>query len=154
SSAGALVFGYNNQGVPKAIFSLSSNPAVVGGGVNDLVTVSGDFNGNFVGQIKINPLAPLSTNSPYTILTYRGMKDGNFNGTIGVVDALQPSRYTFSADYSTAHTVKLNVLTAAGNLVWNNNATTGIWSTNSADANWFNGVASDQFDQLDSVTFN
>jgi fibronectin-binding autotransporter adhesin len=153
NAGGALVFGYSGQGVPEAIFSLGSS-TTAGGGVNDLIRVRGDFNGNSA-KVKINPLASLSTSSPYTLVTYSGNKLGSFSSTIGVVDSLQPTRYSFSLTYDTANKqVLLNVLTGAGNLVWNNNSANGLWDTNSI--NWLNTgtSANDQFYQLDAVTFN
>src|SRR6185437_8694394 len=153
-NGGSLIFNDSGSGSPKAEFSLNTS-TTVGGGVNDLVVVTGDFNGN-LAQVLINPLTPLTVGSPYTIMTYTGTRitPSLNNSGIAVVGAYQPTRYTFSLDFTTTHVVKLNVLTGAGNLVWNNAGNTAVWSTNAADANWFNGVSNDQFFQLDSVTFD
>jgi len=155
NTSGSFVFNDSGSGTTKAAFSLNT-ATTVGSGVNDLVVVNGDFYGN-AALVRINPLTPLTVGSPYTILTYTGSRIlPSFNSGVDVVDALQPSRYNFTLNYSTPNEVHLTVTTGAGSLVWNNAASTGIWSTNALDANWTNAAsaANDQFFQLDSVTFD
>jgi fibronectin-binding autotransporter adhesin len=153
----ALTFGTYGQGAPKAEFSLSTS-TTAGGGVNDLVAVNGDFGGSGA-RVYINPLSPLTVGTPYTLITVTGAgaNSGVFSSTVNVVPALQPSRYTFSLDQGStdSHKILLTVTAGAGNLVWNNAASTGIWDTNNS-VNWSNTVtlANDKFLQLDSVTFN
>jgi fibronectin-binding autotransporter adhesin len=62
------------------------------------------------------------------------------------------SRVTATAAV-TGSTLQLTIGTGAANLIWNNNAGTGLWNLNAA-ANFDNGGSPDVFKSFDGVTFN
>ncbi|HEX4262899.1 MAG TPA: autotransporter-associated beta strand repeat-containing protein [Verrucomicrobiae bacterium] len=119
----------------------------VGGGVNDLIAVTGDLTagGN---NIVINPLTGTLASGSYVLMTY----SGNLNGTFGTVSTAATSRYSFALDTSTPHQVKLVVTGAANVLAWNNNGNNGQWDVQSS-FNWTNLTThvEDQFYSADVV---
>jgi fibronectin-binding autotransporter adhesin len=104
----------------------------VGGGVNDLVAVTGDLdvNGN---NITINPLNGTLANGSYTLFTYTG----TLNGSFGSASTVSQSRYGFTIDTSTAHQVKLIVSGVPNVLAWNNGGNNSQWDVQSS-FNWTN----------------
>ena len=119
----------------------------VGGGVNDLIAVTGDLNVNG-NNIIINPLTGTLAGGSYVLMTY----SGNLNGTFGTVSTAATSRYSFAIDTSTPHQVKLIVTGAANVLAWNNNANNSQWDVQSS-FNWTNLTThvEDQFYSADVV---
>jgi fibronectin-binding autotransporter adhesin len=119
----------------------------IGGGINDLVAVTGDLNVNG-NNITINPLTGTLANGSYTLFTYTG----NLNGSFGTASTVSQSRYGFTIDTSTAHQVKLIVTGVANTLAWNNGANNGQWDVQSS-FNWTNLTThvEDQFYTADIV---
>src|SRR5581483_1262515 len=150
--SGALAFG-DLGNTAKAIFSLNNSPTV-GGGVNDLLTVNGEFDGGNA-HVFVNPLAPLSAGNAYTIVQYSGAKTLNFFSTVAVASSVpSPNRYNFSLSYP-GQTVQLTVNSGPAVLKWNNAQANGIWDLTN-NFNWFNtlGGTNDYFAQQDSVVFD
>lgn len=148
---GTLMLGAQGAGAPTLVFDLNTN-TTVGGGVNDLITVNGDFDPNF-GHIKINPVnGALNTSAPYTLVTYNGTKNNNFNSSISLLSGI--SRYQFALNYP-AGAVTLTVSGGPALLKWNNNANTGQWDVQSSQ-NWYNTgtSANDVFYNQDSVVLD
>src|SRR5581483_3530267 len=150
--SGALAFG-DLGNTAKAIFSLNTD-TTVGSGVNDLVTVNGDFDGGNA-HVLINPLSPLNAGSTYTLVRYTGVMNLGFFSSVSVLPSLQPSRYAFHLDTTTPGLIQLDVTSGTGSLVWNNAQANGIWDLTN-NFNWFNtlGGTNDYFAQQDSVTFD
>ncbi len=122
-----------------------------GGGVNDLVAVTGNLTLNN-NNITVNPLAALTTGSPYTLMTFTGTRTGSLGsvtagrqtGTVSYDDSSSPRKVTvtFAAN-------------AAASLVWNSTASSA-WDVQTT-ANWTNTsslVSPDVFYQGDNVTFD
>src|SRR6185312_16003642 len=99
----------------------------VGGGVNDLVAVTGDLNVNG-NNITINPLNGTLANGSYTLFTYTG----TLNGSFGSASTVSQSRYGFTIDTSTAHQVKLIVSGVPNVLAWNNGGNNSQWDVQSS----------------------
>lgn len=121
-----------------------------GGGVNDLITVR-DLALAGPTTVRIVPLAPLNTVTPYVLARYTNSLTGNPLDLSVVSD----SRYTFTPDFGAANLVRVTAAGAAGNLVWTG-GTPGsetLWNLNTT-TNWLNGGALDFFLQGDAVTFD
>ena len=118
-----------------------------GGGVNDLIAITGDLtaNGN---NISINPLTGTLASGTYILMTY----SGNLVGSFGTAATVATSRYVLTLDTSTPHQVKLIVSGAANVLAWNNNAGNNEWDVQNS-INWTNLTthALDQFFTSDAV---
>ena len=119
----------------------------IGGGINDLVAVTGDLNVNG-NNITINPLTGTLASGSYVLFTYTG----NLNGSFGTASTVSQSRYGFTIDTSTAHQVKLVVSGVANVLAWNNGANNGQWDVQNS-FNWTNLTThvEDQFYSADVV---
>lgn len=119
----------------------------VGGGTNDLVSVTGDLtvNGN---NISINPLTGTLANGTYTLFTYTG----NLIGSFGTAATASQSRYGFTIDTSVPHQVRLIVTGVPNLLAWNNGANNGQWDVQTSP-NWTNLTThgQDQFYAADVV---
>ncbi|HWD94318.1 MAG TPA: autotransporter-associated beta strand repeat-containing protein [Verrucomicrobiae bacterium] len=118
-----------------------------GGGVNDLIAITGDLtaNGN---NITINPLTGTLASGTYVLMTY----SGNLIGSFGTAATVTTSRYSLALDTSTPHQVKLIVGGAANVLAWNNNSGNNEWDVQNS-VNWTNLTthALDQFFTSDAV---
>lgn len=132
---------------PAGVTMDLASTTTVGGGVNDLIAVTGDLNagGN---NIVINPLTGTLASGSYVLMTY----SGNLIGTFGTVSTAGASRYSFVLDTSTPHQVKLVVTGAANVLAWNNNGNNSQWDVQSS-FNWTNLTThvEDQFYSADVV---
>ncbi len=140
-----------------ATLTMDLNSATtVGGGVNDLIVITGDLaaNGN---PLTINPIGG-TLGTSYTLLTYTG------NATSFFSSASTPtaSRYVFTLTNVTTTTPKQVNLLVSGSgggpasLIWDNSSGNGTWDTQSSQ-NWSNQtthVANDLFFAQDSVTFD
>lgn len=124
----------------------SSN--TVGGGVNDLISVSGALNASGVTTI----IAPSSV--PVSGVTYTLISAGSF-GTLSSSNFLFGSsgtRQTYSFDTTTTPgSVLLTATGSAANLTWTG-AVNGTWDV-STTTNW-SGAADQTFFNLDNVTFD
>jgi autotransporter-associated beta strand protein len=129
--------------------------ATVGGGVNDLVQLTGSsrnltLNGN---PVTINPLTTLATGVPYTIITFTGTRSGTLGAVSGV--GRQPVAIQYDDTPGAGQITLTFAATAAGDLVWSSNAS-GAWDV-LATANWSNTVshvAPDVFYPFDHVVFD
>ncbi len=133
-----------------AVFDLTT-ATTTGGGVNDLVAITGNLTLNN-NNITVNPLAALTTGSAYTLMTFTGTRTGSLGsvaagrqiGTVSYDDSSSPRKVmvTFAAS-------------AAASLLWNSTASSA-WDVQTT-ANWTNTsslVSPDLFYQGDSVTFD
>jgi autotransporter-associated beta strand protein len=127
-----------------------NSTTTVGGGVNDLVAVTGDLTFNATTKVRISPVAGLS-GQPYTLFTYSGTLTGAGN----IVLSSDSPRYSFTLDTSVAGTVRAIATGSGGDLFWTGadpvNPT--LWNVGTT-TNWLNGGTPDQFFQGDSVTFD
>lgn len=118
-----------------------------GGGVNDLIAITGDLtaNGN---NITINPLTGVLASGTYILMTY----SGNLIGSFGTAATVTTSRYNLTLDTSTPHQVKLVVSGVANVLAWNNNSGNNEWDVQNS-VNWTNLTTHtlDQFFTSDAV---
>src|SRR5262249_47804537 len=129
-------------------FDLSINPATVGGGVNDLLAITGNLALTGTTTIKINPLGALDTTRPYTIITYTG----NLIGGAANLAFSSDSRYTFTVDLSFPGQVRVWATGQAANLVWKGNDGTNPSFWDLTTTNWINSGSPDKFQAGDSVT--
>jgi autotransporter-associated beta strand protein len=121
----------------------------IGGGVNDLLNVSGDVDlqGNL---LTINPLESTLA-GPYRLINYSGSLLSSF----GTVSTVAPTRYTLGIDTATAGQVNLTVSGAPSTVKWFSSSDS-IWDTASTP-NWSNAVsatAPDTFYAGDNVLFD
>ena len=122
---------------------------------NDLVNVSGNLTLSGVNTIRITPVGPLSSASPYTIINYSGTLTGgagNFQVSSG------NPRYTVSVvdPASTPGFIKVSINGVATPIVWKGGKTPGPNVWNHTFTNFFNTGTSafDQFYDGDVVTFD
>lgn len=148
STAGTFTSGGGLTLEGSAALTMDLAPATTtGGGVNDLIAITGDLtvNGN---NISINPLTGALASGTYVLMTYTG----NLNGSFGGAATVATSRYNLTIDTSTPHQVKLIVSGAANVLAWNNNAGNNEWDVQNS-VNWTNLTTHtlDQFFTSDAV---
>ena len=135
-----------DAGSPVTTFELTT-AMTVGSGVNDLLNVTVDFEGDST-PVLIHPLAPLSA-GPY-ILVNGGSIGSPFSGA-QIDPVFSPSRYQFSLN-QVGNQEQLTVTRGPSTLEWNGAAGNGVWDvTNSF--NWYNmgNATNDYFAQLDKV---
>ncbi|WP_416906839.1 MAG: beta strand repeat-containing protein [Polymorphobacter sp.] len=138
NSPGTLAIGGNLELISADTLEFElANPAVVGGGVNDLITVGGDL--ILDGAIDIIPLTGFSFGT-YTIITYGGTLTDN-----GLSLGLLPTDVGATVELGTAGLVQLDVFFAGVEQYWDGANTvsnnlidggTGTWSD--AGLNWTN----------------
>ena len=123
----------------------------VGGGTNDLLQVNGDLTLN--GTVYVQPNFPsggVTFGVPYTVIRYTGVLTGDTNNLALAVNA---NYGHLGATFSTNTPGAITVTFSPGpSLVWTGNST-NVWQFATV-TNWFDGVSSNTFYQLDSVTFN
>ncbi len=143
---GALAFdgGLTLQGGGTYNADLSNDPNNVS--ANDLINVTGDLNASGVTTISINTLTTLS-NSPYTLLTYTGVFNGNtsnfaISGAYGVISN-PPGAITFIPLATRATT----------NLTWTGDGIANSWDT-LVSTNWLSGSTPFTFIPGDKVRFD
>jgi fibronectin-binding autotransporter adhesin len=124
-------------------------PGVTGGGVNDLLQITGGLNvaDGTVATIVVSPYSALVPGT-YTIITYTGSRAGT--GTF-VAAATLPTLYTLSVDESEAGKVKLVVGGSNNSLVWYGGQTGNAWDVANTP-NW--NVNANVFYSWDAATFN
>lgn len=138
NSPGTLAIGgdFELSSADTLVFELA-NPAVTGGGINDLITVGGDL--ILDGSINIIPLTGFSFGT-YTIITYGGMLTDN-----GLSLGLLPTDVGATVELGTAGLVQIDIFFAGGEQYWDGANTvsnnlidggTGTWSD--AGLNWTN----------------
>jgi len=124
------------------------NPAVVGGGVNDLLAINGSL--SILGTSTIG----LTTNAnpqpgTYRVITYSGpaVSPGSFTA------ATMPfaTRYTLGVDDTQPNHVDLVVSGSAANLVWSGDGVGNAWDVTTTP-NW--NANSEMFYNWDNVTFD
>jgi fibronectin-binding autotransporter adhesin len=122
------------------------NIAVDLGTTSDLVEVTGAATFSGATTITPNPAAPGGT---YTILTA-----GTLTLTVQpTVVSPTTTRKTFTADYSTANTIKLVVGGNSKALTWTG-AANGVWDLGATGTvNWTDGTIAERFFDADSVVF-
>jgi autotransporter-associated beta strand protein len=136
-AAGTLGFA-NNLTLNGAtnVIKLSGNPSTVGGGVNDLVSVTNTLTLNGISTIQITPLGVLSTTAPYTVMQYGAGTPSAAN--LRVVSS--SARYTIGLvnPATTPGTIQVTITGNPGLLVWKGGAASkpNIWDN--ATTNWFN----------------
>ncbi len=139
------------------IIKLSSDPTQIGNNANDLIVVGGNLVLQGVTVIKIVPLGPLSSASPYTVIQYSGTPLSSSDAAHFSVVSANP-RYSFTVvDPSTTYPyIQISVTGNAANLIWKgaHTPTGGTWDHTSL--NWFNTgtSASDTFFDGDATAFD
>lgn len=127
---------------------LTSGNSTQGGGVNDLLQVTGDLTVNS-STIEVNLQGGLpQLGMSYPVLTYSGALNGSFNPTV-------KSHFAAVVDTSILNQVNVTITgTNGANLKWSSTSS-GSWDLGGT-ANWFNfgTSASDVFGQADSVLFD
>ncbi len=128
-----------------------ANATNVGGGVNDLLALSGGpLNLSGVNVIHPNFLNDAVVNGTYTLISGGNATIGN---TANLTWAGAPAtRQTIGFDTSTAGMVFLNVTGSVASLVWQG-ANASTWDLD-VTTNWLNGGVSDMFFNRDLVTFD
>jgi fibronectin-binding autotransporter adhesin len=118
------------------VIKLSGDPSKVGGGANDLISVTNTLTLSGVSTIQINPLGVLNTTAPYTVMTYGGGTPSAAN--LRVVSG--SSRYTVTLvdPATTPQTIQVNITGNPGVLVWKGGAASkpNIWDNTTT--NWLN----------------
>jgi len=122
--------------------------STVGGGVNDLVQVSGNLTASD-NAITVNLLQGGLQAGTYRLITYTGTLSGSFNPTVSIAGGA--SRFLFTLDTTTVGQVNLIVSGNTANLRWNALAD-NTWDI-ATTANWFNlgNSQADTFYQADTV---
>ena len=90
---------------------------------------------------------PVASATPINLLTA-----GSINGSVTVTPNFGTSRVAGTLAV-VGNQLQLTITTGAANLVWKNQAGTGIWNLNT-DQNFSNGGTQDVFKTLDAVTFD
>jgi autotransporter-associated beta strand protein len=121
----------------------------IGGGVNDLLTVTGDLDlqGN---EVTINPIDSTLA-GPYRLINYTGALLSSF----GTITPIAPTRYTFALNTAVAGQVNLTVSGAPQTVKWFSGSDS-TWDTGTTP-NWSNAVsatAPDSFYAGDNVIFD
>ena len=156
SGAGTLSI-YGNLTLAGATLptDLGSDPTQAGNYVNDYLYVSGDLTLTGVNAIQINPLAPLSTASAYTIVNYSGALTG---GAANLKVTCNNPRYTVAVvdPATTANMIQIAISGVPTPIVWKGgkSSTPNVW--NHSVTNFYNSSTSayDRFYDGDLVTFD
>jgi autotransporter-associated beta strand protein len=148
-TAGTLTFNNDlnaNGGLIQLDLSAASN--VSGGGINDLINITGSLNVNGVTPISVTFTGTPARGTEYWVIT-----SGGESGTLSNLIAYQPG---YTVDTSVSDKVGIIFTGAAGanNLVWNSSSSSN-WDIGLSQ-NWFNlgTSANDVFFSGDNVTFN
>ena len=122
-----------------------ANVTTAGGGVNDLIAVSGQL--TIAGPTALNVSLINGTTAPggnYTIFTY-----GSFSGSIANLTA--PSGYTV---VNTGSSIQLQITHIPESLTWQGDGSANVWDTGTTP-NWTNSAGkSVDFFTGDSATFS
>ncbi|WP_160164445.1 beta strand repeat-containing protein [Pedosphaera parvula] len=139
------------------VIKLSADPFTVGNGVNDLLLINGDVALQNISTIKVVPLAPLSSASPYTIAQYSGAALTSAAASHLQVISDSP-RYSFSiVDPATTYPyIQISVSGNSANLVWRGGKSPDPTAWDHTTTNWFNSGSSgfDLFFDGDQVAFD
>jgi fibronectin-binding autotransporter adhesin len=123
----------------------------VGGGVNDLITVSGDLSiDSSTGAVPVglNYINDAVAVGSYRLINY----GGTLTGSAASFQIVNPTRgMSISAGGGQVNVVK--DATPAANLKWVGDGILNNWDTN-VTANWNNGASADTFFALDNVTID
>ncbi|MGL6075230.1 MAG: autotransporter-associated beta strand repeat-containing protein [Fimbriiglobus sp.] len=129
-----------------------SNATTAGSGINDLVSVLGNFTLSGTNTINITqPVTGLATGN-YTLFTYGGTLTGGAGNLVLAGGGGGTTRQSFGFDTATAGSVFLAVSGSPANLTWTgtNNSNWDLVTT----TNNFTGAADNRFYNFDTVNFN
>ena len=132
------------------------NTTTVGGGVNDVLAVSGNISvDSSSGQIPIivNPLNGALATGTYELMTYGGSLTGSSTDFSISGASSGTTRQSFTIDTSHLGHIDLDVTGAPASLVWKGDGSGNSWDVVTTP-NWKNGAANDNFFNFDQVTFN
>lgn len=121
---------------------------------NDRINIGGSLALSSATTLAFNRINGSLTNGSYVLVQGTGAVAGSLGNlsTTGLI--LGTTRQTFTLSSSTvANALTLDVAGSAADLIWNNAASTGLWSTAPADQNWDNASVNDRFYDADTVTF-
>jgi autotransporter-associated beta strand protein len=139
------------------VIKLSSDPTQIGANGNDLLATLGNLMLSGVSTIKVVPLAPLSTASPYTIIQYGGTPLLPSDAAHFRVTS-DSARYSFTVvNPSTTYPyVEVSVSGNPANLIWKGGTAPSPNNWDHTTANWFNTntAGSDVFYNGDVVVFD
>lgn len=139
---GNLTLGGN--GVGALNFDLAHS-VTVGGGVNDLIAVTGTLNIAGTTTMNLNYLTGSPAVGTYTLIQY-----GSFSGSVGNITA--PSGVIVSNN-TVAKTIVLIVTHNPANLTWTGDSSVNAWD-NGGTTNWKQSGTNQYFFTGDSVTFD
>jgi fibronectin-binding autotransporter adhesin len=134
-------------------FDLTSAATTVGGGVNDLVSITGDLSVNTAGgaiPLRINSLGGGFANGTYRLFEFTS--GTTLSPSLFTLVGAGSSRQLFSVDTAPGQ-VNLLVTGNPASLVWAGDGGGNVWDVNGT-SNWRNGANPDKFFQFDNVTFN
>lgn len=124
-----------------------------GGGVNDLINVTGDLNLTGTTTINLNPLGVLTVGNTYTLINYTGALTGS-EANLAISTS---SRYMFSVSVATPGKVTVTVMGgAASDLFWLGGAigAENLWDLQTS-MNWSDSLGNPEtFFGGDKVTFD
>lgn len=132
-----------------------NNTTTVGGGVNDLIDVTGDLTTNSsAGAILVNvtPTGGFLATGNYQLIKYTGAKNGSASYSVVLPQAAADYRATPTVDESAAGHVDLVVPAGiSAEITWSGDDSANVWDANGA--NNFNAGA-EKFFHMDRVTFD
>jgi fibronectin-binding autotransporter adhesin len=136
------------------LVKLGGDPTQVGNGANDLIVAGHDLTLNGANTIQITPLAPLSSDSPYTIAVYTNTLHG---GLANLTVTSASPRYTFNVvdPATTPNSIQVAVTGVPAWLTWSGGrpGSPTLWDT-SITLNWLDHGLPDLFYVGDSVLFD
>jgi fibronectin-binding autotransporter adhesin len=127
-----------------------SNTTTVGGGVNDLINVTGSLSLMNQMQVHINPVSGALANGTYRLIEYGGSLSGGA-GNLSLIGA-GSARQSLALSTATAGQVDLVVSGMAANLVWAGDGSSNTWDVGGTP-NWQNNGSPDVFYDFDNVSF-
>lgn len=130
-----------------------NNTTTVGGGVNDLISVTGDLlvdNSGGAIPLYINPIGGALANGTYRLIEFGSGATRSASDFVIVGASAGTTRQSLNVG-TAAGQVNLVVSGSAASLVWNGNANNN-WEVSPVQ-NWLNGASPDRYYQFDNVTF-
>ena len=140
--AGSYTCGNNSY----LVYDLA-NVTTPGGGTNDLLTVSGNFD---LSQPCTLVIHGTPTSGTYILATF-----GSFTGAAANLAVSGSARFVYTVT-RVGNTLRLGVTGNGGNLVWRGDGGNNFWDADPANKDWLNTGTSvlDAFNPGDNVTFN
>jgi fibronectin-binding autotransporter adhesin len=153
-TTGTLTFSNNLSltGGGTLRFDLGPDGSIIGGGLNDLLSIGGNLSlaGTTAVVLNNTDIVQGFASGTYRLIDYTGSLTGNAsNFTVSALAGT--TRQTFSISTATPKQVNLLVTGAPLSLTWKGDGTTNAWDV-ATTANWNNNT--EKFYPTDSVTFD